>query len=168
MSLFYFDDTIKSFEQKLNYTPVINYLEEKYRSAKDIKIFITLVANSWYYLVEGDVNKTPVEYDWKFFLSKFKFYIDAGLKLYSDDERFLFVAGYVLDLHWIYLGKEYEGVGLKLMHKCSGICKDNHIKALVSYYLNRAKIPDGYVSGLFPSQSELDRYFSQIFHADGK
>lgn len=163
MSLFYFDEKIEYYEQKLDYSPIIQYLEDLYLSTGDEQKLITLIASAWYYMVEGDVNQKPINYNWKYLQSKLKFYIDLGLKTLIEDERFDFVIGYILDLHWMYLGDEYNGLGLKLMQKCNDVCKNNCIKALVLNFLKKINILDNHtIKALFPTNSELDKYFYSI------
>lgn len=167
MSLFYFDEKIQYYEKRLEYSPIIEYLEDIYNSTNDSKIFITLIACSWYYMIEGDVNQNPINYNWEFFQFKLKYYIDIGLKNYTNNERFDYVAGYILYLHWIYLGGEYEGIGWKLIQKCSEISKDRNIKILALHFLKQNKLSDvNLIKILFPSKSELDQYFRLILSSE--
>ena len=170
MSLFYSDDTILDFERRLDYSSVIEHLENLYRTTHDTQIFVTLIASAWYYLVEGDTNQQPLNYHWEYFHSKLKYYLDIGLRDYTSDERFDYVAGYLLDLHWMYLGASYEGIGLELMRKCSEISEDERIKALALSFLKNDKLsnPETVVKMLFPSNSELDTYFSYVIGCDSQ
>ena len=111
MRLFYFDEKMQEYERNLDFISEYKYLEQLYIEKPSSQIFLTLLAYSWYYLVEGDINQIPISYDWRFFESKFQEYVNLGLEKFHNDERIVCIMGYIIDLHWMYLGEQYENYG---------------------------------------------------------
>lgn len=169
MKLF-FDADIGVYEDELNFAAAIEYMEKIFNSIQRDDLIATLVGTSWYYLVEGDVNQSPKDYKWEYFLSKWKQYIDIGLELYPDSERFCYIAGYTLSLHGIYINSEYEKKGLQLMSHCEEVAISPAIKRLAQIFIEKSKRKKVTLSAqekeiiqeLFPSESMLDNYFKQI------
>ena len=172
MSLFYFDETIKEYEQRQDFAPIITYLEKRYNAEKELRQLLSLIAYSWYFLVEGGCLLKAKDFDDTLFLSKWSFYLEYGLKEYAQNSEFCYVAGYTLGLHWFYIQSKYpERKGMELMQKCYDIAKNESIKALAKNFLDNAVPNKKYkhldnaeqiCAELFPSISELDKYFKEI------
>lgn len=174
MSFFYYDSIIRENEVKLNFHPIIKHLESMFQISSNVDILVTLIGSIWLYLIEGNVNKSPIDYNWEFYLKKWKQCIDLGYKNFNDCEKFCYIAGYTLSLHGFYIGENYEKNGLPLMKKCFDICEDDNLKALAQNFIENAKINkyakykvlDNAVNickKLFPNQSMLDMYFKEVF-----
>ena len=171
MELFYYDDKIKKLEQELDYLPVITYLEKLYSMDCKTQYLITLIASAWYYLIEGDVNQIPKNYDSKYLKAKWNQYIDIGSKTSHKTQEYCYVAGYTLSLHWMYLGKEYEHKGNEFMQKCYDAISNKNLIALAQNFLDNSVPGSRYkklrnarqiCATLFPSDSKLDDYFRKI------
>lgn len=89
MSLFYFDNDIRIAEEKLDFSSAILRTESLLKHSEDSKYVATLIINAWFYFVEGDVNRNPINYQWQFFKEKWQQYIDTGLTLYDKISRFV-------------------------------------------------------------------------------
>lgn len=174
MSFFYYDSIIRENEEKLNFTPIIKHLESLFQISSNVDILVTLIGATWFYHIEGNVNQSPIDYDWEFYQNKWKQYIDFGCKNFNDCEKFCYIAGYTLGLHGFYIGENYEKNGLTLMKKCFKICEDDNLKALAQNFIENAKINNyaKYITldnavnickELFPNNSMLDMYFKEIF-----
>lgn len=166
MGLFYFDKEIQEYEQRLDYSPVIQHLEKRFDETRDIKSLVTLIASAWYYLIEGDVNQKPINYDWNYFLSKWKKYIAIGLEKYVNSTEVCYIIGYTLSLHWMYLGEIFEQKGIELIKNCLTIKENENISMLAECFLSKEKLKDSAViNKLFPSKSEIDTYFRNVLNS---
>lgn len=166
MNFFYFDEKIKKYEKELDFSPVISYLEEIFNQKPSEDILVTLIGSSWYYLVEGDVNQSPQNYDWKYFLDKWKQYIDIGIAKFNNSEKFCYIAGYTLSLHGIYISPEYEKKGKQLMCRCAEIATTPQIVELSQTFIAKSckyrKLDKQSIMAMFPSESLPDKYFKEI------
>lgn len=167
MGLFYFNDTIEKYERELDFINVIKELEKEYRKTKSIDVFNTIIADSWYFYIEGDVNQTPKNYDWKFLFNKWREYIEIGLKNYFNNDKFCLIAGYTLILHGFEINERYEKKGLELLQKCANNSTDNNIKRLAEYFVNNENgitdtIEPTIIKKLFDNKSIIDNYFIGI------
>ena len=164
--MFYCDKEIREFEEKLNYSPIINKLKEKYTMQGEIIFLNSIIAYSWYYLVEGDVNQMPINYDWKFLLDNWKKYIDIGIEENITSPYFYFIVGYTLDLHGDYISQDYQEKGKKFMEKCLIIKENSEINRLARKFLlnenDKEKINTA-CNHLFPNNSLIDQYFKSRF-----
>lgn len=165
--LFYSDLQIEEYEQKLEFSKAITYLEDKFRQNRSKELLLSIITFSWFYMVEGDVNQEPIEYNWEFFKTKLVNYLNLALKLYNNDERFCYIIGYILSINWEYLGQEYESLGKDYIKKCYEISSEEEIKFLVSSYMGKSfKVNEGFLTTLcdelFPSSSIVDTYFKGI------
>lgn len=175
MSFFYYDSIIRENEEKLNFKPIIKHLESLLKKSLNIDILVTLIGSSWFYCIEGDVNQSPIDYVWDFYLSKWKQYIDFGFEKYSNNDKFCYIAGYTLSLHGLYISEEYEKNGLMLIKKCFEICEDNNLKTLAQNFIENENNYKKYkplknsliiIKDLFPNNSMLDIYFREIYLKD--
>lgn len=169
MSLFYFDEEMNEYERKLNFNPIIYMLENKFKKNKDSTTLATIIGCSWYYLIEGSVNQTPFNYDSVFLLNKWKEYVDIGIGNFQNFPDVCLITAYTLNLHWFYLGKEYEKIYSDLYKKSIEISRDNNVGQLASYFLKHklyTKINNSkkICQDLFPAESILDKYFREILN----
>jgi len=171
MSLLYYDEKMNKHEKKLDYLPIVIYLEELYNAKNETQYLVTIIAHSWYYLIEGDVNQSPVNYSWEIFHDKWKYYVDLALKNFDNHSEICFIVGYTLYLDWMYLGKQYENRGIQLMQICYEKATDEKLQALAKNFLDncppnkkykRLENAEQICAKLFPSDSELDNYFRKI------
>ena len=168
MRLFYFDEKMQEYERNLDFISEYKYLEQLYIEKPSSQIFLTLLAYSWYYLVEGDINQIPISYDWRFFESKFQEYVNLGLEKFHNDERIVCIMGYIIDLHWMYLGEQYENYGKKLLKYCIENANDRRINEMAHFWLDRngTKLHVETVKELFETDSILDEYFRYVLSLD--
>lgn len=174
MSFFYYDDKMRKYEGKLNFTPIIFHLENLFEISPNEDLLATLIGVAWYYCIEGNVNQTPIDYDWRLYLYKWKQYIDLGSEKFNGSEKFCYIAGYTLSLHGFYISESYKKNGLTLMKKCFEICEDKNLKIIAQNFLKNAnKRNKGYIriknfenicKNLFPTNSMLDCYFKEIYN----
>ncbi len=170
MSLFYYDNFLHEYETDLNYTQSLRYLENLYEKCGTVDILVTIIGNAWLYFIEGDVNKSPKEYDHQLYLYTWKKFVDLGKEQFSRNEKFCFIAGYTLCLHGFYLGEDYEKEGLSLIKTCLEISKNLNLRIIVqSFYENETKRKQKAINykniceELFPYGSMLDMYFKEIY-----
>ena len=174
MSLFYIDENVLNYEKELNFNLVIDFLEKRFEIKHNIDLLVSLIGNSWYYFIEGNVNQTPIEYDSDKFLSKWKKYIDIGLNEFSEDPTFCLIAGYTLMLHGFYIDPSYEKLGVQLLEKCSKSSTNSNLLRLSKYWLFNQN-PKKYkldkkinlniiCQSLFNSNTLLDKYFNEILN----
>lgn len=171
MSFFYYDSKIRENEKKLNFTPVIKHLESLFQISPNIDILVTLIGTTWFYFIEGNINQSPIDYDWEFYQNKWKQYIDVGWENFNDYEKFCYIAGYTLSLHGFYINENYEQIGLTFMKKCFEISTTKEIKVLAEYFIQNAikrkKLNQSAINeacqNLFPTDSILDSYFKEIY-----
>lgn len=169
MSLFYFDEEMNEYERKLNFNPIIYMLENKFKKNKDSTTLATIIGCSWYNFIEGSVNQTPYNYDSDFLLNKWKEYVDIGINNFSNYADVCLITAYTLNLHWFYLGKEYEKIYPDLYKKSIEIGRDNNVGQLASYFLKHklyTQIDNSKLicQDLFPTESILDKYFREILN----
>ena len=167
MNLFYEDLTLSELEKKLDYSSIIKVLEKKFSVNEDVKIINSLVAYSWFFFIEGDVNQKPLNFDPNFFLAKWKYFIDKGLEKFADESLFCLIAGYTLKLHGFYISSEYEFLGSKLLNKCVRLSSNNDIKELASYWLKDSKKSkkiniNSIAYSLFDGNLLLNKYFVDL------
>lgn len=171
MSIFYYDNKINEFEKKLNYNRIIEYLEDSFAINKKVEILNTLIAYSWYFAVEGDVNQEPLNYSAEYFLIKWKIYLEKGIKEFQNDLSFNIIASYTLRLHWFYLGENFEKLSKELTENSVKNLKESHLENLAKHLfcnsLNKNKHKklenvEKICNKLFPTNSILDSYFREI------
>lgn len=124
MSFFYYDDKMRKYEEKLNFTPIICHLENLFEISPNEDLLATLIGVAWYYCIEGNVNQTPIDYDWRLYLYKWKQYIDLGSEKFNDSEKFCYIAGYTLSLHGFYISESYEKGGWIYLTFIFAFCKE--------------------------------------------
>ena len=171
MSMFFYNDILRKYEDEMDYFPIIEYLENMLKKNNNPMILTTLIASLWYYFIEGDVNQKPKNYDWKKLLVKWKEYVDLSLKEYLDNEKTCFILGYTLDLHGFYIDEQYYKKGKELMRRCFEIATIKEIKTLAEDFLLNSKkkrqlnqnIINEACQKLFPTNSVLDSYFKEIY-----
>ena len=172
MSLFYIDENIINNENELNFNFVIDYLEKRFEIKHNIDLLVSLIGNSWYYFIEGNINQSPIEYNPEKFLCKWKKYIDIGLNEFNENPTFCLIAGYTLMLHGFFIDPSYEKVGIKLLENCSKSHADLNLIQLSKYWLfnyNAKKYKldkkidlNKVCDNLFNSKTLLDKYFREI------
>lgn len=167
MSLFYFDNDIRIAEEKLDFSSAILRTESLLKHSEDSKYVATLIINAWFYFVEGDVNRNPINYQWQFFKEKWQQYIDTGLTLYDTKSDVCFAAAYTLGLHGFLLGESYTKLSDVLYKRCIRYCNDSSLLELADYYYNKKNarsFPNKIkiCSDLFPNPSLIDAYFNDV------
>jgi hypothetical protein len=180
MNLFYFDGIIKKYDEDLAVILLIEYLEKKYNKEKDLQALITLIGYSWYYFVEGGLllktlGKDELNSTLFFLQSKWKKYTELGLQEYSNKPELCYIIGYTLGLDWFVVDQNYgDNRGIQLMRKCYDITTNENLKSLAKNFLDNSppnskhkKLDNAkYICAeLFPSDSELDKFFREIFIA---
>lgn len=165
MDLFYYDDILRSFENKLNFISAIQYLENMFIQKREDKTLISLIAYSWYYFIEGQFMKKDISDDeLDFLFNSWKKYYNLGCKYYSESPEFCLIAGYIIQLHGFYLEiSNHEKQGIKLMKECLKLNK-NPISILAQYFISGKKSNNfnELCQTLFSSNSILDEYFKDL------
>lgn len=165
MSLLYLNEKILKYEEKLEFNNIIVELEKLYKEEKDERILITIFTYSWFFLVDGDINQSPIDYDWKFLKISWLSYLTYGLNMDLNSIEFNFMAGYTLYQSWIYLGEDFKNKANELLNKCI-LIDEFHLLSKIAYSIlnNESFIIDNdLILKLFPNNSILDNYFKEIF-----
>ena len=172
MPIFYYDAKLREYEVELNFSQVINYLEEVFKKKENVQILSSLIAYSWYFFVEGNFLLKNDNFDDENYLLKWSFYLEYGQKKYFNSPEFLYVAGYTLGLHWFFLYPKYdEKTGLTFMKQCYKISPDINLQALANNFIKNSSYGKksnilehsmDICSKLFPSNSLIDQYFRSV------
>lgn len=170
--MFYFNSTIHSFENNKSYNDAIKYLEKLYQKNKTTQVLNSLIAFSWYYLIEGPIDSRLYEKeDTSFAYTIWKKYIDNVISSKKVDASTLYVCGYTLSLHGMILGAEYEGIGSSLMKDALKKCDDSNLKELINAFIEMEKqrkykpikISNETLLKLFDSHSLVGKYFVDLY-----
>lgn len=171
MSIFYFDQKLKEYEDNFNWDQALIYLEDVYKKTRNIKVINSLIGFSWYYFIEGGVESQKYSKDCcERGLMTWKKYIDIGIQEYYNDPSFNFICGYTLFLHGFFINVEYEKMGMMFMKNCLKL-SNGTIKLLANYFLKNTSKRKYVVlennveicEDLFDGNSLLERYFFEIY-----
>lgn len=172
MPVFYYDEKIRECEKDLNFSQVINYLEELFKEKENVQILNSLIAYSWYFFVEGSFLLKDDNFNGENYLLKWDLYLEYGQKRYFKFPEFLYVAGYTLGLHWFFLYPKYnETTGLALMKRCYDLNTDINLQVLSNNFIKNSSQSKRNIildnlkeisSKLFPSNSLIDQYFCSV------
>ena len=172
MEIFYFDQTLESYEKLYQWDKALNYLEDKYVQQKGIQILCSLIGFSWFYLIEGPVVSREYQNDSNSnALYIWKKYLDVGAVEAGDDPYFNFIAGYTLSLHGFYINEEYERKGSGFINKCMHLTDNTFLYQLAENFAknehSRKYIPlkngRAICERLFYGGSLLDEYFNELY-----
>lgn len=162
--LFFYNNEIQHYEKKNCCNDIIFCLEHIYHEQKNDKVLSTLVGYLWYFLIEGDVNQSFQNYNWKFMHDKLNEYLNIGFISFSKSPIFCFTSGYILLLHWMSINVKYEHKGKSLLLEIIKMGTNNELNELSAYILSNKKdtIDRELINTLFPTSSILDRYFQDV------
>lgn len=173
--MFYYDDTIKSFEKNFLWEKSLSYLEEKFNELQSITILNSLIGFSWYYLIEGPVESKKYGNDENSIaLEYWNKYSKLAFEKYVNNHSTCFILGYTLLLHGFLL-QQYKNnceiIGLSLINEAS---KSNniYIQELAEHiiYLDKSKKIrvlvnyDKICNELFNNGSLIENYFKEILN----
>ncbi len=172
MSMFYFDEIIKKYENNFSWDEALDYLENKFLKDTNMDIVNSLVGFSWYYLIEGPIDSGKYEKDEnENALSVWEKYINIGTQIAKDNQYFYFIAGYTLSLSGFIISPDYEIKGRLFMEKCYNIATDLSLKIVAHNFLknenSKKYIPlengRDICKKIFGGDSLLEKYFREIW-----
>lgn len=175
--MFYFDEKLKNFEDNKDFNNALFYLESLYGKNNSVEILNSLIGFSWYYFVEGPIDSGKYDREdttiarefWKKYIDKV---IGSGDGDFSDiDPSTLYICGYTLSLHGLFLDGEYEQIGSRLMKMARETCHDEALSELINIFLTMEKqrrykplkVSDNSLSRLFDENSLIGEYFLELY-----
>ncbi len=172
--LFYFDDSLKKHETEYSWDKALIYLENLFLNQPSSEKLNSLVGFSWYYLIEGPIDSGKYDKDENLIaLDIWKKYLSIGLREYSNDPHFCFVAGYSILMHGFYIEEyknNYEQVGVNLLN-CAKVFNEPKLKEVVNIILEYQeqkkykilKVKQETLNMLFSNDSLLENYFKKLY-----
>ena len=171
INMFYYDLNLKKYESLYKWDDALIYLEKLYKG-NDVTLLTTIIGFSWYYFVEGPLISKMYSKDESLNPQKiWKKYVDLTIKNNISDQYLLYILGYTLSVHGLYLGPNYESIGNQYMQKAKMVCTDPKLSVLLDTFIemsNRKKyepvyLPDELLLEVFNSGSLLDKYFIDTY-----
>lgn len=172
--MFYFDETLKTFEKGYAWDKALIYLEELFIKQHTISILNSLIGFSWYYMIEGPIDSLQYEKDENTLaLDVWKKYLKVGMDEFGSDFSFCFIAGYTILLHG-FLIKECktnnELIGIDLLKRATKT-ENLYLKELSEYIIHMQQqkkykpliVNREIVEKLFTNDSLLENYFKEIY-----
>ena len=110
--MYYFDKTIERYESTYCFSDSLAYLIKLYENLKTVDLLNSIIAFSWYYLIEGPVDSGRFENeDTSFSLETWKKYVEYVIGNGNCEPSTLYFCGYTLSLHGFLIGKDMEFIG---------------------------------------------------------
>jgi len=164
MSLFYYDNTMKSLEQNNEYKNILAYLENNFQNSD--QVFATKLIYSWYLYCEGQFIDQQVSSDWQYYMNEWSNSLNYSMQHLKNLPITNFAIAYTLEMNGMDINDSlsYEDKIIKHYQVSKLYSTDRVFLNFLNFFINHneKKLDDEEINMLFPNDSIIDKYFIEI------